>query len=107
LDMRKGFFGILVCSAVAASVSVAAADPGSKFGGKGQGFTNDYGNHYVSTHNPDLRKDWDTGRKAIPGRAAQAQADNPTSNDSTHNVISRPGSTLVDPHHTYHSPGAH
>jgi len=67
------------------------------FGGNGNAWTEDYDGHFVNNNNPDNRKDLNTGRKAVPGNAAQAQADNPSDNDSAHNVISRPGDTLVDP----------
>ncbi|MBD3679061.1 MAG: hypothetical protein HUJ27_11780 [Rhodobacteraceae bacterium] len=53
--------------------------------------------HYTNANNPDLRMDWETGRRAVPGNAATAQANNGTDNDSLNSVISRPGSTLVSP----------
>ena len=55
---------------------------------------------YTNTNNPDLRFDTNTGRRAVPGQAAAAQAENPTDNDTDNNVISRPSSTLVDPGRT-------
>ena len=55
---------------------------------------------YTNTNNSDLRFDTNTGRKAVPGKAAAAQAANPTDADSDNSVISRPVSTLVDPGRT-------
>ena len=56
--------------------------------------------HYTNTNNMDLRFDTNNGRKAIPGKAADAHAENPTDADSDNSVISRPASTLVDPGRT-------
>jgi hypothetical protein len=91
---------MLAATAILAFTGAAMADPKENFGGQGAAWDNDFDDHYVNTNNPDLRQDWATGRRAIPGDAAQVQDDNPTTNDSDHNVISRPESTLVDPHRT-------
>jgi hypothetical protein len=98
--MSSKRLGILAISAILATIGTAVADPRDNFGGNGGAWVNDFDDHYVNTNNPDLRQDWATGRRAVPGGAAQSQADNPTTEDSDHNVISRPESTLVDPHHT-------
>jgi len=100
IEMSTQLRGTVAFSILLVSASASLADPGENFGGNGGAWNNDFGNHYVNEKNPDLRQDWDTGRRAIPGGAAQVQEDNPTTNDSEHNVISRPDSTLVDPHHT-------
>lgn len=47
-------------------VGLVTAAP-SNFGGNGNAWTNDYGMHYVNNNNPDLRFDWTTPAKAIPG----------------------------------------
>ena len=90
---------LTIAATVLVGTGGAQAGP-ENFGGNGNAWTNDYGNHYVNNNNGDLRQDWDTGRRAVPGRAAAAQAGNPTTTDSENNVISRPDSTLVDPHKT-------
>lgn len=86
--------------AILSVITAGAAHAGGAPGGSSGAWKNDYPGHYVNTANPDLRFDLATGRKAIPGRAAAAQAANGTSSDSDHNVISRPGSTLLDPGRT-------
>jgi hypothetical protein len=98
--MTRSLVCVLTVSAVLGSISVAGATgPGDKFG-HGKAWHNDGGLHYTNTHNPDLRMDWATGRRAIPGGAAAKQAANPTTKDTDNNVISRPASSLVDPHRT-------
>jgi hypothetical protein len=92
--MRK-----LPAFAFAALLPFAAATPSIAFDGShGPWQETQPGNGiYGNTNNPDLRFDTNTGRKAVPGRAAAAQAENDADEKS---VISRPSSTLVDPHRT-------
>ena len=46
---------------------VALADPPQNFGGNGQAWINDYGQHYVNANNPNTRMDWDCHQFAVPG----------------------------------------
>lgn len=86
---------LLVVSLVlllAASVSLAAAP--KNFGGNGEAWDNDYGNHYVNNNNPGLRMDWDNQRFAVPGKGGHH------ANESAAVTGWRDGGTLVDPHDT-------
>jgi hypothetical protein len=56
----------LICAL--SSVGVAMADPPpDNFGGNGQAWVNDYGQHYVNVNNPNTRMDWDCHQFAVPG----------------------------------------
>ncbi len=90
-----GFAAALVVAGSALAQNVTDADFAAKPAWEDSGLGS-----VQNVHNNDIRHDWDTGRRAIPGGAAQAQADNPTANDSDNSVISRPSSTLVDPNRT-------
>jgi hypothetical protein len=83
----------------AALLAFAAATPSIAFDGSHGPWqeTGEDNGIYRNTNNPDVRFDTNTGRKAVPGRAAAAQAENDANERS---VISRPDSTLVDPHRT-------
>lgn len=64
------------------------------FGGGGNGaFTNDYGNHYVNEHNPNVRFDWDNHRMAVPGVGGSHANENSA-------IIEWGDGSLVDPHGT-------
>jgi len=86
-----------VCFCIRGTASVCGRDA-FDYGSLGPWQETQPGNGiYGNTNNPDLRFDTNTGRKAVPGRAAAAQAENDADEKS---VISRPESTLVDPHRT-------
>ncbi len=63
------------------------------FGGQGNAWINDYGNHYANQQNPGVRMDWDNHRFAVPG-VGGAHADENAA------VIAWGDGTLVDPHDT-------
>jgi len=60
------------------------------FGGDGEAWTNDHGNHYVNENNPDLRFDWTNHRIAVPGQGGMHANENAA-------IISWGEGSLVDP----------
>lgn len=93
-------FSIGLAAALSLFVATAASAGPAPGGASGTWVDANSNGIYTNTNNPDLRFDTNTGRKAVPGGAAAAQADNATTSDSDNNVISRPASTLVDPGRT-------
>ena len=71
-------------------MSLVSAMP-ENFGGNGDAWENDYGNHYVNNHNPENRKDWDSHMFAVPGHGGM--------HANEHSAVVEWGDgTLVDPH---------
>lgn len=98
---------LILTSFAAGALAIAAptfANPPDNFGGNGQAWddTSDENNPIHYTHkNGTPRMDWDTGRKAIPGNAGNAQANNPGQGADNSAIIGRLGNDdLVDPHRT-------
>ncbi len=71
----------------------ATGPTGGNFGGNGDAWVNDYGDHYVNQNNPGNRKDWTNHRFAQPGQGGAHASDSAA-------VIEWGDGTLVDPHGT-------
>lgn len=91
----KHLTAISLATLIAVGAVTGAAAKSSPGGSSGVWTEGDAG-IYTNTKNADLRFDTNTGRKAIPGAGAGAQAANPTDADEN-SVVSRPSSTMVDP----------
>ena len=87
-----------VVATMALSVSQAFAAPPENFGGNSPAWTNDFANHYVNSHNPDVRMDWDCNRKAVPGNGGVNANSNSAVVDWSDADPTDGGETLVVPH---------
>lgn len=84
---------VLVSVVIMPSLLFATGPEKGNFGGNGEAWVNDYGDHYVNTNNPDNRKDWTNHRFAVPGQGGAHANENAA-------VIEWGAGTLVDPHDT-------
>lgn len=90
--MKKTTLLALFVSMLIIFPSFAMAYP-ENFGGNGEAWNNDFGNHYVNTKNPHVRKDWTSHLFAVPGNSGDH------ANESSA-VVDHPNGvdTLIDPH---------
>ena len=97
--MKKLVF--VLASALIAGLAFSDGSP-ENFGGNGEAFVNDYGEHYINVKGPQeggqaaLRFDWANQRWVIPSDAAGLHA------GDKNPVVERHGDdTLIDPRDTY------
>lgn len=92
--MKKIIIAIIVFILALAFTLPIYADPATdNFGGNGQAWDNDYGDHFENMNNGANRKDWTNHRFAQPGKAWAHANDNAA-------VMDNGGYSLVDPHDT-------
>jgi len=103
LERHKATFdekGRLLVGAAAGAALLASALPAfatgpenGNFGGNGEAWDNDYGEHYVNVNNGGNRKDWTNHRFAQPGQGGAHANENAA-------VMEWGDGSLVDPHDT-------
>ena len=92
--MKKIIVGSLVVMFVSIfSVTAASAALPENFGGNGDAWVNDFGQHYVNSKNPHVRKDWTNHLFAVPGQGGWNSNENSA-------ILAHPNGidNLVDPH---------
>ncbi|MEF3691814.1 MAG: hypothetical protein V3574_02015 [Candidatus Moraniibacteriota bacterium] len=89
--MKKITLLTLIISLLTIFPSLAMAYP-ENFGGNGDAWNNDFGNHYVNTKNPHVRKDWTNHLFAVPGKSGDHANEGSAVVDHPNGI-----DTLIDP----------